>query len=51
MRNWELDVEGRRKKEEGRRKKEEGRNSYPCTDDLFVLLWGIGNCQLVIGNY
>ncbi|MEG3918866.1 hypothetical protein QUA07_06930 [Microcoleus sp. T3_A4] len=25
MRNWELDVEGRRKKEEGRRKKEEGR--------------------------
>ncbi|MEG4082223.1 hypothetical protein [Microcoleus sp. POL10_C6] len=43
--------EGRRKKEEGTRKKEEGRNSYPCTDDLWVLLGGIANCQLVIGNY
>ncbi|MEG4268526.1 hypothetical protein QUA26_20240 [Microcoleus sp. Pol12A4] len=42
--NWIL-------KEEGRRKKEEGKNSYPCTDDLGVLLWGIANCQLVIGNY
>ncbi|MEG4530774.1 hypothetical protein [Microcoleus sp. D2_18a_D3] len=46
MRNWELEEEGRRKKEEGRRK-----NSYPCTDDLGVLLWGIANCQWVIGNY
>ncbi|MEG4939706.1 hypothetical protein [Microcoleus sp. F4-D5] len=44
MRNWELDVEGRRKKEEGK-------NSYPCTDDLRVLLLGIANCKLVIGNY
>ncbi|MEG4373465.1 hypothetical protein QUB19_28645 [Microcoleus sp. B4-C5] len=43
--------DGRRKTEDGRRKKEEGRNSYPCTDDLWVLLWGIANCQLVITDF
>ncbi|WP_242722244.1 hypothetical protein [Microcoleus vaginatus] len=41
--NWML-------KEEGRKKKEEGKNSYPCTDDLCVLLLGIANCKLVIGD-
>ncbi|MBD1813162.1 hypothetical protein NDI43_14180 [Microcoleus vaginatus GB2-A3] len=51
MRNWELDVEGRRKKEEGRRKKEEIAIRVPMTCSSCFGELPIANCQLVIGNY
>jgi len=38
-------------KKEGRKKKEEGKNSYPCTDELCVLLLGIACKLVIIGDY